>query len=203
MPQLQDLDVIVEPRYDTVTLPAAGSLRLTFFALPIGQGQSSFGAAGITKQLSDTNMDLAGQLPAGYNFLITGFRVQPMFSLTNVDNRNWSMGGWFTFTIGSKPFLRTPLDTIPAGCGPAGYAATAVGGAPLESHGFSHGWPALSNGFGVGRKPLPLEQTSNFQVLLEWTALQPVTSIVPTIVQVTVGLPIRVYMDGILRRRVQ
>jgi hypothetical protein len=200
MATVQDLDVIVEPRYDTTTLPAAGALALTFFAVPLNAGQSSFGAAGIAKSLADTNMDLAAQLPAGYNFLITGFRVQPVFTLTPIDARQWSMGGWFTFSIGSKPFLRTPLDTIPAGAGPFGY-----GGATVDTvnRAMSHGVPTLSNSFGVGRKPFLLEQTANFGVLLNWTALQPVTTIVPVIVQVTVGMPLRVYMDGILRRRVQ
>jgi len=195
------VDVIVEPRYDTQTILAAGALTLTFFQVPIGQGQSAFGAAGTTKNLSDTNMDLPGQLPAGYNFKITGFRVQPAFTLTAVDARQWTAGAWFEFTIGSKPFLRVPLDTIPAGVGP--YAAVAAFDAATSAanRAASHGIPVLSNGYGVGRKPLDLFQTQNFNVQLRWTALSPVTSIVPT--QVAAGLPIRVYMDGYLTRVVQ
>jgi len=195
------LDVIIEPRYDTATILAAGTLSLTYFAIPIGQGATNFGAATVTKQLADTNMDLAGQLPAGYNFLITGFRVQPAFGLTAVDAQTWSAGGVLAFTIGSKPFLRVPLDTIPAGCGPAGAVAVAVGGAPLEQHAFSHGAALLSNGYVIARKPLELAQTQNFSVILSWVTVKPVTTTVPG--QAAAGLPVRVYMDGWLKRIVQ
>jgi len=195
------LDVIIEPRYDTNTILAAGTLTLTYFALPIGQGATNFGAAGVTKGLADTNMDLAGQLPAGYNFFITGFRVQPAFGLTAVDAQTWSAGCVFNFTIGSKPFLRVPVDTIPAGMGPAGAVAVAVGGAPLEQHAFSHGAPLLSNGYVIARKPLELSQTQNFLVVLTWVTVKPVTTTVPG--QPAAGLPVRVFMDGWLKRLVQ
>jgi len=199
MPPVSEIvDVIVEPRYDTQTILAAGALTLTFFQVPVGQGQSAFAAAGVNKNLSDTNMDLPGQLPAGYNFRITGFRVQPAFTLTPADARQWSVGAWFTFTIGSKPFLRVPLDTIPAGMGPFGY-----GGATVDALGraMAHGVPHLNNAYGVGRKPFTLFQTQNFNVQIQWTALSPVTSVVPT--QVAPGLPIRVFMDGYLTRSLQ
>jgi hypothetical protein len=193
------LDVIIEPRYDTVTILAAGALNLTYFALPIGQGATNFGAATVTKSLADTNMDLAGQLPAGYNFFITGFRVQPAFTMTNIDATTWSAGGVFTFTIGSKPFLRVPIDTIPAGVGPFGTFGTA--GLAAAGGMTSHGWPALSNGYVIARKPLELAQTQNFQVVLSWVTVKPVTSVV--VGQAAAGLPVRVYMDGWLKRIVQ
>jgi hypothetical protein len=196
-----NLDVIVEPRYDTQTILAAGALTLTYFTIPLGQGQSNFALAGVAKQLADTNMDLSAQLPAGYNFVILGFRVQPSFTMTVVDSRNWCVGGVFTFNIGSKPFLRVPLDTIPAGIGPAGFATVAVGGAPLEQHAASHGAPLLANGFSIARKPLELFQTQNFNATLSWVALSPVGGVVPT--QAAPGLPVRVYLDGYLKRYVQ
>jgi hypothetical protein len=189
------LDVIIEPRYDTATILAAGALSLTYFALPIGQGATNWGAATTTKGLADTNMDLAGQLPAGYNFFITGFRVQPAFTLTQLDANSWSGGGVFSFTIGSKPFLRVPLDTIPAGCGPFGITTNAT----VSS--MAHGWPSLSNGYVIARKPLELAQTQNFSVILTWVTLHPVTSVV--VGQAAAGLPVRVYMDGWLKRIVQ
>jgi hypothetical protein len=194
----QLLDVIVEPRYDTQTILAAGALQLTYFQVPLGQGASNFAAATVAKQLSDTNMDLAGQLPAGYNFKLLGFRVQPHFNMTAADARLWSSGGWFTFTIASKPYLRTPLDTIPAGSGPFG-----SGGATADatSRMVAHGWPALSNGYTIGKKPLDLSQSQNFSVVLNWTTLSPVTSTAPG--QAAAGLVLRVYLDGYLYRPVQ
>jgi hypothetical protein len=87
------------------------------------------------------------------------------------------------------------VDTIPAGAGPAGNAgaaATAVA---------SHGWPALANAFMIGRKPLELQQTQNFNVTLNWTTIQPVTTTVNG--QAAAGLPVRLYLDGFLKRIVQ
>lgn len=191
-------DVIVEPRYDTQTIPAAGSLQLNYFAVPVGQGQSNFGAAGVVKQYADTNLDLAAQLPAGFNFSILGFRVQPAYTMTQADANKWSVGAWFTFTIGQKPFLRTALDTIPAGNGPIGSFATA---AAATNASYANGWPALANAFTIARKPLLLPQTANFGATINWVALSPVTGVVPT--QTVAGLPVRVYMDGILTRVTQ
>lgn len=193
------LDVIVEPRYDTATILAAGSATLTYFASPLGGGQSQFAAAGVAKTLADTNMDLAGQLPAGYNFEVTGFRAQPSFTLTQQDSQRWSIGGVFTFIITAKPYLRVPLDTVPAGMGPFGNFTLA---AAANNAMAAHGWPALSNAFGIGRKPLTLQQTQNFSVTLTWpSGAVAVTSTVP--VQPAAGLPVRVYLDGFLKRIVQ
>ena len=197
--EAQVVDSVVEPLYDTQTILAAGALALTYFQVPIGQGSSNFAAAATTtKQLADTNMTLAGQLSAGFNFDLLGFRVQPAFTLTPADARNWSAGGSFTFTIATKPYLRVPLDTIPAGCGPTGY-----GGATVDALGraMAHGIPDLRNSYTIGKKPLRLSQSQNFNVVLNWVALSPVTSIVP--VQVAPGLPVRVYMDGFSIRPVQ
>jgi hypothetical protein len=192
------VDVIVEPLYDTQTILAAGALTLTYFQVPLGQGASNFGAATVTKQLADTNMDLAGQLSAGYNFDLLGFRAQPSFNITAADARLWSSGGAFTFTIASKPYLRVPLDTIPAGMGPSG-----MGGATADatSRMVAHGVPHISNSFTIGKKPLRLSQSQNFNVVLNWVTLSPVTSTVPG--QAAAGLPVRIYLDGFRIRPVQ
>lgn len=59
---------IWNPLYDYQTYNgAAGHTLLQFFAVPAGSG-------GKTK--NDTNMTLAGQLPAGQSFLITGVQVE-------------------------------------------------------------------------------------------------------------------------------
>lgn len=201
MEAAQVVDVIVEPLYDTQTILTAGALQLTYFQVPIGQGSSNFAAATVQKQLADTNMDLAGQLPAGYNFDLLGFRAQPSFTMTGTDARNWSAGGAFTFTIASKPYLRVPLDTIPAGMGPAGYAGAFDAATSASGRGASHGVPHLSNGYTIGKKPLRLSQNQNFSVILTWVTLQPVTSTV--VGQAAGGLPIRIYLDGYRIRPVQ
>ncbi|HLB37475.1 MAG TPA: hypothetical protein VJL31_12965 [Gemmatimonadales bacterium] len=204
------LDVIVEPRYDTATITAPGTLALSYFTVPVGQGLSAFAGAGVAKSYSDTNMDLAGQLPAGYNFDILGFRVMPCFWIGGSvgaaqvtgkiqDANTWSHGGLFTFTIGSKPFLRVPIDTIPAGMGPAGFGSSFTaefGGAQ------SHGVPSLDNSFKIGRQPLTLSQTQNFNVVLSWPLVVANTTQFAAH-QPAAGIPVRVFMDGFLKRIVQ
>ena len=201
MPEAQVVDVIVQPLYDTNTIPAAGSLNLAYFQAPIGAGVGNFGAAAAVKTIADTNMRLAGQLSSGYNFDLKGFRVQPAFTMTGTDGRNWSVGGVFTFTIASKDYLQVPLDTIPAGMGPAGYGSGFDAATVGTNRGVSHGAPHISNGYTIGKQPLRLSQTQNFFVTLTWVALSPVTSTVPT--QPAAGLPVRVYLDGDLIRPVQ
>lgn len=65
------------PLYDHAIYPAAGAQSLPFFQTPIGAGiTSALGAtAGTTKTLHDTNMQLAGQLPSGLQFMAEGLEV--------------------------------------------------------------------------------------------------------------------------------
>jgi hypothetical protein len=185
-------DVIAEPRYDTVTLPTAGIGTLTFFSVPIGQGQSAYGAAGVAKTAADTNMELAGQLPNPYAFTILAFRMMPSWNITANDLRLAFNGCVFQLVIGAKPFLRVPARTIPQGNGPSG------SGTDLNSNGF----PSMSNSFGIGRKPLTLSPTENFTIQMLWPGLiVAVTTVIAG--QGTAGLPITIFQDGFLKRGAQ
>ena len=203
------IDVIVEPRYDTVTIPAAGTAGpLQFFTSPLGAAGGNFTAAASNKVLADTNMVANGTLPAGFNFVVLGFRLQPAFQMTVTDATNWSYGAWYTFTITDKPYLRVPADTIPAGAGPfAGGGITGTGAVPTVGMiaAASHGWPALANAFTIGRKPLPLAQTQNFNATLTWAVAQAVTTgtTIGATHQPAAGLPIRNFLDGYLKRIMQ
>ena len=65
------LEIIRASLYDTVLYPTAGIIALPFFQNPIGAGLSaSTGNANAVKALTDTNMVLAGQLPAPQGFWI-------------------------------------------------------------------------------------------------------------------------------------
>ena len=193
-------DVIVEPRYDTVVYPAAGTNLLTFFALPRGQGGTAFQTntatpLGIPKNSSDTNMDLAGQLPGGYWFNLQGFRVMPSWDITDNDIKNLFNGAVFTFIVASKPFLTVPCRTIPQGNGPSG------SGSSINSNGY----PVLSNGYSIRLKPLELEPTVNFQVTLTWPSgqLLPSTTANAAVGSHMNGVPLTVFLDGFLYRPVQ
>ena len=194
----QYVDVTVQPLYDTATILAAGLSQLQFFQTQLGQPTSAFGAAGAGKTLADTNMDLPGQLPAGQNFAVLGFRLQPAFTMTQADAVNWSAGAWFVFTVGQKPYLRVPADTLPAGIGPHGFFTQAVAANAALA---SHGYPSLAATFNVGRKPLELSSSQNFNAALNWTTAQAVTSTIPH--QPAAGLPVRCYLDGFFYRTIQ
>lgn len=97
---------IWQPLYDYQTLPAAGATQQSFFQVPIGQGG---------KTLNDTNMELAGQIPAGQAFQITGIQVE-LYPGVDVDAGaatqfaddvyNFYKSGNLILRIGSKDFIR-------------------------------------------------------------------------------------------------
>lgn len=105
------------PLFDSQILPAAGATSMKFFAVPIGQ-------AG--KTATDTNMELAGQIPAGQRFIITGAAVHlypdiPVVQET-VDELGQQAnivydilkGGRLTLQIGSKNYIdHGPLMRFP------------------------------------------------------------------------------------------
>jgi hypothetical protein len=201
MPQapVEFKDVIVEPRYDTLTA-VTGSTILTFFQNPIGQGTGNFGAAGSSKTLADTNMDLPGQLPAGYSFRIMGFRMAFVWSITMADVASVFNGAVFSFVVGSKPFVTVPARTIPSGN--AGFVSGNAGSTAAANVAVgTSGWPMMGNSFSTTTKPLDLKATENFKVALSWPGTTP--TVTSAGFQTTPGLPITIYLDGFLYRPVQ
>lgn len=71
-------EVIRQPLYDYLLMPGAGAQQLSFFQLPVGQGvTTALGATvGNPKTLSDTNMNLGGQLPSGFEFLVEAIQIE-------------------------------------------------------------------------------------------------------------------------------
>jgi hypothetical protein len=184
-------DTIAQPLYDTVPLAAAGATKLTFFAVPLGQGTTAFGTG--AKHLGDTNMDLAGQLAAGYAFQLQGFRFALPWNIPIADLILAFNGAVFRFFVGSKPFLQVPLRTVPSGNG--AFVSTNAGStATANVASGTSGWPSMQNGFSIGRKPLILGATENFQVTLEWQG---------GVQAISAQTFITIYLDGYLGRPVQ
>lgn len=116
--------------YDSAAYAAAGTSQLSFFQNPVGQGTGFGGGA---KTLSDTNMTLAGNLPANQMFLIEEIEVafepttptvtaqmpavfgaQVVAAIVN-DAYIFYRAGNLTLTVGSKPYLQeAPLMKFPA-----------------------------------------------------------------------------------------
>lgn len=198
-------EVIRQSLYDFQAYAAAGQTVLNFFAIPVGQGG---------KTLSDTNMVLAGQLPANQEFLVqsievvffptvpavaadnpAAFGAQAVANIVN-DVYRVARTGNLQFTIGSKPYLQeAPLGRFPAKTHfevNSSLADQSTIAANLQSriaYAYSAGRPYL-----ISPVDLNLVSTQNFSVSLNW----------PEGVQaITNPGRIGVVLDGLLYRRSQ
>lgn len=197
--------------YDSTSYAAAGTTQLTFFALPVGQGT---GFGGSTKTLSDTNMTLAGQLPANQMFLVQEieihcqvttptvtaqmpavFGAQAAAQLVN-DAYIFYRSGNLNFIIGSKTYLQEgPLGRFPP------YSVFEVQGAAADATAtdsskqtrvFYAGYRGTP--YTLGPNNLLLIPNQNFGITLNWPeGAQAITN------------PARIFvvLNGILYRKAQ
>lgn len=179
---------IKQSLYDRVAYPAAGSTQLTFFATPVG---------GNGKTLSDTNMQLAGQLPTNQSFLVdcveimfwpttptvtaqmpAAFGAGAVSQIVN-DAYIFNRAGNLNFVIGSKSYLQeAPLGKFPSRTQyhieAAAADATTAAAAQQTRIAF-----AAQVGRPYDLKPMPVLLTSNqnFSVTLNWPeGLQAITN---------------------------
>ncbi len=99
------VESIYQPLYDYQTLAATAVASQSFFQVPVGQS---------SKTIADTNMSLAGQLPKGQTFQITGIQVE-ILPTGNVDHGTGTnfgddcyavyKAGALVLTIGSKDYV--------------------------------------------------------------------------------------------------
>lgn len=165
-----------QPLYDTF-ITAAGGVGVAvvpFYQIPIGAIGSGFAAA---KTQNETNMNAAGQLGRPNQFLLYGFQLIAVLpvALTGVnstvdgDFQAIYNSGTFRFVRGgNKVELEIPLDRIPTGPGPVGFAGTAFGGGPLVSVRMNNGVPHTTHYFnytnpGEGKEPLLIDCTQTFR----------------------------------------
>jgi len=206
-------EVIRQKLYDSIVYPAAGSNQLTFFQLPIGQGVSAMNAA-IAKTFSDTNMNLAGQLPANLEYLVESIEVDffpatptvaagmPAFfgaqlAATSVnDSYIFYRSGNLQFFVGQKPYLNgAPMANFPPKSHFDVSAALSDGTTLAAASQNRVAFPFVTGRpFMLKPASLLLGSNSNFNITLNWPeGLQAITN--PAVV--------RVQMDGFLFRRSQ
>ena len=209
--QLQQYNVTIPSNYEALTqslydyqaYAAAGATSFNFFAIP--QGQSS-------KTADDTNMVLAGQIPAQQIFLALSaevhfypttptvtaqvpavFGAQALAAIVN-DVYYIYRAGNFLFTIGSKPYLQeAPLGRLPPKTHMqvnAALADTTTAAASSQSrvaYAYAAGRPYA---FGA---PLKLAPNMSFSVAINFA----------TAVAITNPARVGVVLDGILYRQAQ
>lgn len=237
VPSMTDLEQYVVNRdgweavrqtlYDYQLYPAAGSAQMTFFSVPQGQGLTvqavgAAPAAGTTKTLSDTNMTLAGQLPAQQNFLVQSVEVMfypNVYHVTNAvgnpatisittaaalapaivnDEYIFRKSGNLIFTIGSKQYLQeAPMGRFPpkTNFGVSGSIAGWIGATLAESYEVKAVMPqSTGRPYMIHPASLLLNSSQNFSVTLNWPeGLQ----------AVTYPAKVGVVLDGFLYRRSQ
>jgi len=197
-------EAVRQSLYDFTSYAAAGQTTLNFFATPNGQGG---------KTLSDTNMTLAGQLPAAQEFLVNSIEVLffPTVPVVAADNPaafgvaaianavndvyKVMRTGNLVLTIGSKPYLtEAPLGRFPAKTHFQVDGAVSQGGVVADTaqrvvYAYSAGRPYL-----LSPADLRLTSSQNFSITLNWPeGLQTITN----------PGRIGVILDGILYRRSQ
>lgn len=167
-------EIIQSDLYDYQEYAAAGQTSLVFFQVPVGQAGKTY---------ADTNLDIAGSLPTGKNFLVTGVAIdflpgtlpgthgaQAAPSFVN-DVYTVAKSGFLTFTIGSKDYLpgEAPLGKFPTPdklhvVGALSDATTLAADAQTSIDYAKFAGPVFKI------IPVRLESTQNFNVTLRWPA---------------------------------
>jgi len=201
----REQEVVRQSLYDIQTYTGStGHTSLTFFAVP--QGQSS-------KTEADTNMEVAGSLPAPKSFLIESVQIlffpsdspgsiKTTLAKTDFANDVYAVGktGYLDLFIGSKSYLTEgPLMRFPAVNGlkvSAAYAierrqASAADAADQVSMDYATftGRPYRLD------PPVRLIPNQNFKVTLNW----PAAIVLPSGNDARIG----VILDGVLYRNSQ
>lgn len=191
-------DPLRQPLYDRVVSadPIAAGTVMQFFQTPIGQ-------AG--KTLLDTNLRLAGQIPAGHVFECWSPRaVIAPADITQVgilaaqnaasDVHRVIHGGFVDFGVVSSRKLQCPLFFLPAGAGVSGFAAMAsIGGAGANTGNVL----AATNGEPNNTAPMTL---APFPIVIPPTQTFTFEVTFPVAVDLVAAINIWIVLDGILHR---
>jgi hypothetical protein len=195
--QADQREIVYAPLYDKATYAQAGQTSLTLFVNPVGQS---------SKTLADTNMTLAGQLPAPQSFLVTSIHVELLppalpgraaaaatAIATNInDIQEVMQSGWLELTIGTKVYTQEgPLGVFPPTYRLDGLAALAAAGEVADKMNIIDYGQVVGEYYEV--LPYAIPQSQNFKVTLNW----------PAVVAITAATPIFVRLGGFLYRSVQ
>lgn len=176
--QQDNVEVIRQTLYDTNTYAGStGQSSLAFFQTPVGQG-------GKTKV--DTNLENAGQLPAGKNFLVTSIEVLffpgdgPTQSGSTKDNEfvndvyTFAKNGYLDLFILSKSYLtEAPLGRFPPKTRldiDSAVTSTVASTADSTEYAVASGRPYFIE------PNITLVSNQNFNVTLNWPTLIPLPS---------------------------
>ncbi len=156
--------------YDTQTYNPGGQTQLSFFQNPIG----SFGAS----DYDVTNMDAAGQIPKGQQFLVETISLEFFPQIDPIQGANLNAYaddylkfisyGWLGFKVGSKLYTQHGnLGLFTPSFGLSGFAAT--GAADAVEY-------ATNRGKEYSIIPGKLTSNQNFLVQPKWSVAQAISA---------------------------
>lgn len=200
----QEYEVTRQSLYDFQTYDTAGQTSLTFFQTPLGQSG---------KTIADTNLEVAGSLPAPKYFLVESIEIHLFPAefpvqinnaaavdavLTNFSNDVYEVakGGALDFFIGSKSYLQeAPLGRFPPKTRLNGWFGAAL--QTKQAIAADDGAQIVGDYAAFGGRPyfldpykILLAPTQNFNVRLTW----------PSAVAISDDARIGVVLDGLLYR---
>lgn len=166
-------EILIAPFYDRLDYAGAGQSQLKFFQTPNGQS---------SKTLEDTNMNLAGQLPNGFSFLVEAITLTaiPSAAISAVgaladsqyadDIKTFFKRGVLSFNIMSRPYHQVaPLGMFPPKTGLAVGGAASNGTTLAAAQAYTMEYATVAGpAFTLGIAPIMLEANANFDVTLAW-----------------------------------
>lgn len=191
------VEVVRSSLYDFQAYAQAGQTQLQFFQVPKGQSSKTF---------ADTNMTVAGVLPAPQSFLIESIEIyffpagDPSIFGTAAAAENVNdvydvfKSGWLELFIGSKPYLdEAPLGKFPPRCGLTGWAALSNASTETALQATSISYASFGGPTYQLQPNILLTPSQNFIVTLNW----------PTAVAISAAGRIGINLGGVLYRNSQ
>jgi len=168
-------EAVAASLYDSVAYAQAGQTQLQFFQIPKGQ---------LSKTNADTNMTVAGMLPAPQSFLIqtvelyffagaviTATGATATGNYTNDVHLFYKSLAFLDLTIGSKSYLtEAPLQKFPPRCGLTGWAALSDSTTAGANQRTVINYAANAGPVYEMNPPILLTPTQNFNLSLNWPA---------------------------------
>lgn len=190
-------EVIRKRYYDYLLYPTAGLLQMNFFSQQVGAGLTTAvgAAAGTTKTLADTNLELANTLPSGIEFLVESIEI--VFDPGSVSTANTYtpanvslfaaaaaaavagqlndvnlilQSGIVQLKVLSKPYMtETPIRSFPP-------KTRLSVDSSMASTSATQGQNAIASGKADGRPyymepPITLQPAVNFNLFIGWPGL--------------------------------
>jgi hypothetical protein len=166
-----------QPVYDT-ELIITNTTEIIFFQRQIGQPFANANAvnSATTKTVNDTSLYQPGSLPNPIEMSVFGFLFEVQAGCLFADFNQVYSTGLFTYTYtGNRVYLQVPINRIPQGVSPEGFASYTGNAATTGTNttGQVHnGVGHVSNlyKFTIGRAALRIRPTESFQARLNYVS---------------------------------